>query len=197
MLGRELAEEGEPLGDVAPRQPVEFRAASFLLAAGDDFAEALDRIDGMGREFARRLLRARPQLVDLAPHQPGTETHRQQERQQRGREPGVEGGQDRQHGRRHQDRDAGRRDGVGEEILHHFHVLGCDGHQIAGSPAHQVGGPEPVQRLEERDAHACQQTKGDVMGQPGLRPVQKTRQGRRDRQPGQIAAKVFAGLQVQ
>ena len=45
---------------------------------------------------------------------------------------------------------------MGEEVFNGLHVLGRHGGEIAGAPAQQVGGREPVQLVEERDSHLRQ-----------------------------------------
>ena len=75
--------------------------------------------------------------------------------------------------------------------------MGGDAHQVAGAAAHQIGGRQPVQLVEQRDAHFRQQPEGDIVGQPGFRPVQDAGQWCRHEQPGQQMPEGLAVLQRQ
>ena len=96
--------------------------------------------------------------------------------------------------RRHQHRDEKRRHGVREEILYEFDVMGRHPHQVAGTAADEVRRREPVQLVEQRDAHLGEHAKRHVVRAPRLEPVQHAGEGRDDREDDQVRRERLAPL---
>ena len=68
-LQSQIAEEGQPDTVMVLGAVDQFLAALDGALEGDDLAEALDRIDGMGVQFAQGFARPRAQLVDPLAHE--------------------------------------------------------------------------------------------------------------------------------
>ena len=148
----------------------------------------------MGVHVAERLPRPRAQAVDAPSRQHRARCHQHKERRQGQRHRPAEPCQRAKHGSRHQHRDEERRDGVGEEILHEFHIVGRHSHQVTGAPSHQIRRRQPIELAEEGNAHLRKHPKGHVVGEPRLQPVQETGERRDDAKHDQMLGKGLAAL---
>ena len=179
-LQGQVAEERQAHRQVVPRLGGELLAPRPDALEGDDLAEPLHGVDGMGVQIARHLARPRAQPIDPRPRQDGRERRIEEERQQHQGERPAEGPERGDHRGRDEDGDEGRRDGVGEEVLDQLDVVGGDAHQVARAAPRQIGGRQRVELAEDVEAHVGEQPVGHVVGEPRFEPVQEARERRHD-----------------
>ena len=197
FLQGHFAEERQAERDMPVREPVEAVHAPALVLEGDDFAEPLHGIDGIGAKLARRLARLRAEPVHPAPHQEGAEADGREERNQRERNPRARRAEHDDDDCRDQHRDEGGRHRVREEILDELDIVRGEVHQVAGPPPHEIGRRQPVQLAEGVDPHLRQQPVGHVVRDPGFEPVHDAGQGRQHPEPDQQVVPGLAVLQAE
>ena len=177
-LQRQVAEERHAHRQVVLRLGGELLAPRPDALEGDDLAEPLHRVGGMGVQIARHLPRPRAQPIDPRPRQDGRERGVEEERQEHQGERPAEDPERGEHRGRDEDGDEGGRDGVGEEVLDQLDVVGGDADEVARPAPRQIGGGERVELPEHVQAHVGEQPVGHVVGEPRLDPVQEARERR-------------------
>ena len=167
MVLRSLDQFGPPLWDTLE---------------GDDLAEPLDRVDGVGVQLTEGFTRFRSHDVDTLAQEKWTDCDQDQQRRQGRRQFPAEKDQDTDNQTRNENGDESRRHRVREEILHKFHVVGRHRDHIAGPTAHHVGRRQTVELFEKCNPHLRQEPEGHVMRNPGFEPVEDTGYRRHDGQ---------------
>ena len=144
----------------------EFLAAWLCRLERDYFSQPLDRVDGMGIQLAQGLAGSRAERIDTPTHQKRTQRHQAQERYQRHRHWPAHRHQNGEHRAGHKHGDGGGRYCMGEEVLNQFCIVSHHGHQVAGPATQEIRGRQPVELVEQVDAHFREQTEGEVVSQP-------------------------------
>ena len=181
-LPREVAEERQACLRVLARQRGEGGAARGRGLEREELGEPLHRVHRVRVHGAGRLARGGAQPIDAGAAEDGAGEPRCQEGQQHQGESGAVPAEDDDNGAGDQHRHQGGRDRVREEVLHQLDVLRGHADEIAAAAAHEIRGRQTLELPEQLPAHPVEEAIRGIVGEPGLRPVEKPRHRRHHRQ---------------
>ena len=195
--------EGRLAGEIAQERQAQLVEAARLgaerLAPGrhatvcDDLGQTLNGVDHVRVKIARRFACARAQAIDARAAEHGDERRVQQERYEHEHQGAAELAERDQYGGRHQHCDERGCHRVGEEVFDQLHVVGGRAHQITRPAPREIGRRQRVELLKHCQTHVGEQPVRDVVGEPGLAPVQDAGERRhheqaREQRAGRLAA---------
>ena len=137
-------------------------------------------VHNVGIEVPEGFAISRSEGVEPPSDQRRTGRHDGEERRERDGHRPPEDSEDGQNRDGNHHRDERRRDGVGEEVLDHLHVVRGHRHQVARAPTDEIRGSERVELFVEGDPHLGEHAEGHVVCDPRLEPVEDSCQRRGD-----------------